>query len=92
MTDVLNLSSNNWVHLIFVCVCVTALVLHCRGFECGIANPDGVIVQQHGKIGNGVRIQRGEFPFIAALHDDNVYFCGATLIAVKHVLTGRKSL
>lgn len=42
------------------------------------------------RINSGEYIARGAWPFIAALFhiEDSKFFCGATLISAKNVLTG----
>lgn len=44
-----------------------------------------------GLILGGNRTERGEFPFLCLLYniEENLIFCGGTLISTKHVLTGK---
>ena len=43
-----------------------------------------------GLIVGGDYIQRGQYPWLCAIHDtvSDEFFCGSTLISKKHVLTG----
>lgn len=54
------------------------------------ANECGTVKYIEPKITGGSLTSRGEWPFIAALYytDEAKFFCGATLISQKHVLTG----
>lgn len=66
-----------------------ALVLHIRvtyviAYECG------TVEFIDPKITRGTQTVRGAWPFLAALYyiEQSSFFCGATLISSKNVLTG----
>lgn len=52
-------------------------------------NPCGVSAVATGFIVNGTDSERGEWPWIASLHNkkDNSFFCGGTLVAPNMVIT-----
>lgn len=56
----------------------------------------GVRSQSRGFIVGGSNFRRGDFPWMVALlytrHDPPSYFCGATLISAKNILTGKGTL
>lgn len=44
-----------------------------------------------GLIVNGIEVMHGQFPWIVALNQTKIglsYFCGGTLVSLKHVITG----
>jgi hypothetical protein len=43
-----------------------------------------------GLIVNGTQTSRGQWPFLVALHhlENEIFFCGGSLISTRHVLTG----
>lgn len=57
------------------------------------ADECGTVKYIQPRIVGGTQTTRGEWPFIAALYyvDEAKFFCGATLISTKHVLTGLMS-
>lgn len=68
-----------------VLVIFTFFINHCKSEfnTCGLADtPSGLII-------NGTKSPRGKFPWLVALFrtDVNKFFCGATLVSNRHVLT-----
>lgn len=66
-----------------------ALVLHLRIIEV-CADECGTVEYIDPKITRGTQTSRGAWPFLAALYyiEKSSFFCGATLISSKNVLTG----
>lgn len=56
------------------------------GSKCGFSD------EESGLIINGTKIPRGKWPWLVALFvvEENKFFCGATLISDRHILSGDK--
>lgn len=70
---------------------VLALLLHLRFNEI-TANECGTVEFIDPKVVRGSQTVRGAWPFLAALYytEKSKFFCGATLISSKNVLTGTR--
>lgn len=57
-------------------------------FECGTTNFTRALISK------GAKTDRGEWPFLTALHyvEEFKFFCGGSLISDRHVLTGTVEL
>lgn len=66
------------------------LLLHLRFSEIS-ANECGTVEFIDPRIIRGTQTVRGAWPFLAALYyiEQSTFFCGATLISAKNVLTGK---
>ena len=73
----------------FVCfsVIIACYFLFSKGAK---AQECGNVKYTSGLIYGGEYIQRGQYPWLCAIHDtvSDEFFCGSTLISKKHVLTG----
>lgn len=91
-----NLLSQNFLNYRLACTYVVLLLCQFRiteisGSECGTVSPiESRTSYSTFRIGGGDEVQKGDYPFVAALYQTNErqFFCGGTLISVKHVLTG----
>lgn len=76
-----------WLICTFVLSTFGTGVLQVQGFRCGIKNYTRSLIVK------GSITQRGEWPFLTALHEVErekfSFFCGGSLITEQHVLTGK---
>lgn len=73
----------------FILIFVLAFVVACKSD----ANKCGLSDSSSGLIIGGVDSPRGKWPWLVALFyiEENKFFCGATLISDRHILTGEKT-
>jgi secreted trypsin-like serine protease len=71
-------------------ILLTLLIFLTSQVNSSILQTCGKFSFNSGLIINGEETVRGEFPFLVALlkHQNQKFFCAATLIAEKHALTG----
>lgn len=74
---------------LIVSLMLIVLLVQLRFSECS-ANECGTVEYIDPRIVKGTQTVRGAWPFLAALYyvEQSKFFCGATLISSKNVLTG----
>lgn len=79
-------------NVLTVSLTLVALLVHLRFAECSV-NECGTVEFIVPRIVKGAHTVRGAWPFLAALYyvEQSKFFCGATLISSKNVLTGTLS-
>lgn len=79
----------NKLYLFSITVCV-GLIFQSKIYQVDSSQCGNVDLLQP-TILKGTETLRGQWPFIAALFEakEDQFFCGGTLISVKHVMTGK---
>jgi secreted trypsin-like serine protease len=52
-----------------------------------LVGQDAAGAQSANKIIGGVEAEPGEFPFVAALYEDDEFSCGGSIIDERHIIT-----
>lgn len=76
------LNAIKFILVFAVCVCDCK----CDASKCGFSD------EESGLIIGGTKTPRGKWPWLVALFvvEENKFFCGATLISDRHILSGDK--